>query len=329
MDSLTPCSGLTFKEYAQRCCNYETNPRAQRLLLGKRHYGKKHCEDMKSKMEKYIFPDPLSNKELCDITRGDVIDLQQRLARKYPDIVPTINKTIKHFASIFSEALLRGDVKYNPATRLTSIYYQAKERDFLSSQEINELFTDSGKWPSMLTYQVFMFAAFTGRRASEILALEWEQIEGKYCTIDRAWKKAEKKAGDPKWGISVKIPLSERLLASLPEKGSCRYVFNDKGRRLGETWWRKNFIKSMDMFGIEYKTRNITAHSFRHSLNTNLLLSGCSELLVKKYLGWTDKNKDTQAIYTHIKPEHLTVIADKIDEIYSGKGNVIRFKKNA
>ena len=134
-------------------------------------------------------------------------------------------------------------------------------------------------------------------------------------------------AGSPKWGVSVVIPLAPSVLDNLPEKKTSNYIFNIKGLHLGETWWRKNFIKAMENLKINYKERNLTPHSFRQSLNTNLLVAGCSELYVKKYLGWTDKNKDTQAIYTHITPENLSIIADRIDEIYSGKSNIIDFKK--
>lgn len=330
MDNLTICSGLTFTDYAKKYCNYETNPRASRLLMIGRHYGKKHVEDIKSKMETYVFPDKeFSTKTLSDITRGDILDLMQRLSRKHSDKIPTVNKIMKHIASIFSEGFLRGDIKYNPAIQLASIKHTPTEKGYFTAEEITSLFADPDKWPSLLVYQVFMFAAFTGRRASEILVLEWEQFDGIFCDIDRAWKKAEKKTGETKWGITVKIPLAERLVSSLPKKGSCRYVFNENGKRHGETWWRRNFIKAMEGLGIDIKARNITPHSFRHSLNTNLLLAGCSEFYVKKYLGWTDKNRDTQALYTHIKPENLVIVADKIDEIYSGNSNVVRFEKNA
>jgi integrase len=325
IDSLTVCSGLTFRQYAQRYCSYETNPRAQRLKLDGKYYSVRYSQDLKEKLEKYVFPDSFCDKTLSEISRGDVIDLKQRMASRNPDRIPTINKTMKHIAAIFSEGYLRGDIKTNPAQQLSSIAYTPQERGFFSAEEIFELFKDPNKWQSLLSYQVFQFAAYTGRRASEILALEWEQIEGKYCTIDRAWKKAEGKSGSPKWGVSVKIPLPGKL--NFPEKSMSPYVFNDDGRRLGETWWRKNFIKAMELHEIDYKSRNFTPHSFRHSLNTNLLLSGCPELYVKKYLGWTDKSRDTQSHYTHIQPEHLVVVSDKIDEIYSGKSKIVEFVK--
>ena len=118
IDNLTACSGFTFREYAERFCDYETNPRAQRLKLYGRHYGKKHIEDLKSKLERFVYPDPISSKGITDIIRGGIFDLQRRLARQNPDIIPTINKTLKHVASIFSEGYLRVDIKTNPAQLL-------------------------------------------------------------------------------------------------------------------------------------------------------------------------------------------------------------------
>ncbi len=50
---------------------------------------KKHIDDLKNKMEKYVLPDKeFSGKTLSDITRGDIIDLMQRLAREPSDKIP-------------------------------------------------------------------------------------------------------------------------------------------------------------------------------------------------------------------------------------------------
>ncbi len=285
INSLTKCSIINFKAYSAQYLVYETNPRRKRYSAEGKKYGLRYCEDLARLIKKYVYPEKFADFSMGEITRGDIIDLRDILISKNAGKHNTVNKVIKAVSSIFSEAHYRGDIKNNPATHISDIKYNAKERGFFFSEEILHLFSDPDKWPSRIAYQLFRFAAFTVRRASEILALEWEQIEGKYCNIDRAWKKSEKCSGDVKWGMSVEIPLAASVLLNLPEKGSFRYIFHDNTRRTGETWWRNNFRRSMAAFEIDIDGRNISPHSFRHSLNTNLLLAGSPELYVKKYLG--------------------------------------------
>ena len=324
IDELGKLSAFDFYAYSSRFFDPLTNPKRLRLLAENKNYGIRQCNEIKQMMEKYVFPEPFASLNIGRIKRGDIIDLRNTLLAKNPGKFRTINKVIKAIASILAEALFRDDITANPASKIGEIKYKQAEKGIFSAEEILKLFSHPERWQSRLAFYVFQFAAYTGRRASEILVMEWEQLEGRLCRIDRAWKKDEQTIAGPKWGVEVEIPLPKTLI--LPERTG-KYVFSEKGEKLGEKWWINNFYREMGAFGINCAERNITPHSFRHSLNTNLLLAGCYELLVKKYLGWTNKNKDTQAIYTHIKPEHLIVVADKIDEIYSGKGHVVEFTK--
>ena len=149
----------------------------------------------------------------------------------------------------------------------------------------------------------------------EILALQWEQITDGVCTIDRALHRMENAIGTPKWGICVQFPLCKKAIDNLPEKTGA-FVFHIQAEHLQGKWWRRAFINSMQKMGIDYKGRNLTPHSFRHSLNTNLLLAGVPELYVRRYIGWTPSSKDTQAAYTHIKTQDLQIVADAIDKMY-------------
>ena len=63
------------------------------------------------------------------------------------------------------------------------------------------------------------------------------------------------------------------------------------------------------------KERNLTGHSFRHSLNTLLRAKGYSDEKIRAALGWT--NAKTQADYAHWNTDHLREQADIVDGILS------------
>lgn len=318
IDRLTPAGSLTFREYASKFFTKETNPRYIRYRRMGKQYGMGHIKMCRSMMTKYVFPEPFADKPFAGITRGDILDLVALLMRKYPEHPSSINKVADYLSSIFSEAYYREDLKYNPAQRLGDIKYNTEQRGTFSPAEIRDMFSNPKKWSSIVSYRVFLFAAYTGRRCGEIFGLQWSQIKDGYCTIDQAYNKGEKEITDPKWGKCVTIPLCKTVLDNLPEKGESPYVFTaENGGPLYEAWWRRYFRKDMERLGIDRKARRLVPHSFRHSLNTNLLVAMIPELYVKKYIGWTDNSKDTQAIYTHIQPKDLKFVADKIDEIYS------------
>lgn len=319
MDKLTPAGQMTFRQYAEQFFSPETNPRYIRYRRMGKRYGKGHIKMCKSSMTKYVFPDKFADLSFSAITRGDVLDLMDRLMRKHSEHPAALNKVADFLSSIFSEAYYREDIKYNPAQMLGDIEYKTEQRGTFSPAEIQEMFSDPDRWSSLTAYRVFLFAAYTGRRCGEIFGLQWSQIHDGYCSIDRAYNRGEKDITDPKWGKCVTIPLCKTLLDRLPPRGESPYVFTaENGGPLYLAWWRRHFNRSMELLGFDRKGRNLVPHSFRHSLNTNLIIAlGGQELFVRKYIGWTDNSKDTQAVYTHIKPEHLQFIADKIDEIYN------------
>lgn len=318
MDRLTPVGTVTFREYATKFFSPETNPRYIRYKMAGKQYSISHIKTIKTEITKYVFPEKFSDKPFSEITRGDVLDLMALLVKKYPEHPATINKVAKIISSIFSEAYYREDLKYNPAMRLSDIDYEKVQRGTFSNEEIRRIFQHPDEWTNRMAYDIFLFAAYTGRRCGEVLGLQWEQIKDGCCHIDRAYNRGTKGMAVPKWDKKVTIPLCKTLLDRLPERTASPYVFvKADGTPIKPDTWNKYFRKEMDRMGFDRKARQLVPHSFRHSLNTNLIIAlGGHELFVKKYIGWTDRDKDTQAAYTHIKPEHLKFIADKIDEIY-------------
>jgi integrase len=66
---------------------------------------------------------------------------------------------------------------------------------------------------------------------------------------------------------------------------------------------------------VNAKDRNLTGHSFRHSLNTLLRAKVYSDEKIRAALGWT--NPKTQADYTHFNTDHLREQANIVDGLLS------------
>ncbi len=197
----------------------------------------------------------------------------------------------------------------------------------------------------------------TGMRKSEILALPWRNVNLRRNTIliDKAWK-TNTTLGLPKWNKIREIPISNSISIMLSEiKEDGIYINDDdlvfcteEGKRLGTTFWNKNFNESCaradfiekvvssekvvvskegwkrNVKTYVYRTEDgshLKPHSFRHSLNTNLLSAGCNPLFVQLYLGWSPSSQapiltKVQQGYSHLDTDPLRHVVDCIDSIY-------------
>jgi integrase len=97
------------------------------------------------------------------------------------------------------------------------------------------------------------------------------------------------------------------------------------------TWWKNRFTKAMikaeesEKACTDWKDRNITPHSLRHSLNSHLLNSGCDPIKVRAYMGWSDNIVQpiltaVQAGYTHWPPDMLRDLLPSIDALFDVNG---------
>jgi len=314
---------VTLQEYAEPFFIWETCPHARRRQDERKTISKRHLKNQRIWLEKYILTDPLANKKLAEITRGNITDFRSRLIGIAGD--NTVNKVMETIKVLFNEALYRDDIQKDPVKGIGLIKYQKKEAGIFTPNELVELFPDNsvGPWCDRRDYTCFLLAATIGMTRQELLVLKWRHIsfENMCIRIEDAWKGGDE-IDAPKWGRSRTAPMpnkTARALLNLREE-SIRtnpddYVFSDDfGKRMGETWWRKRFIVAMEKAGIDRMARNLKPHSFRHSLNTLLLDLGVDPEKVRSALGWT--NRRTQRIYTHWNVEHLKEQANLIDGVF-------------
>jgi len=312
-----PRKDVTFREYAQPFFLWDSCPHIRRLLDERKSITRRHARNQRIWLEKYILPDEIANKPLSKITRADIIDFRSRLLRKIPDKVNTVNKVMSVLKIIFREAVIREEIERDPTYGLGTIKHVPNEPGIFTLAELDKLFPPEslGPWKELLDYTCFLLAATTGMRRGEILALRWKDVDfnNGVIRITTAWKdRAE--VGLPKWNkvrvtpilLFRKRALSRlkelKLQSSRSEPDNLVFCYTD-GTRLGNTWWGKRFMRAMEKAGIDYRSRNLHPHSFRHSLNTILRDAGKDPAKVRAVLGW--RQERTQDGYTHFDIEHL------------------------
>ncbi len=317
--------GKRLRDFIEPYFVWDRCPRiAERIADGKR-ISKEHAKHQRAVIENYILTDQIADINMHKLTRGNVKDFKARLIQKYGQR-RFINSVLRALKTIIHDGYDREILKRDCTAGIGLITYDKRESGVFNRKEISDLFpkVGYGPWMDLQDYTAFLVAATCGLRRGEILALQWGDIdfEENIFHVQHAWK-SDTELGEPKWGQVRDVPLplataqklKELRIDSIHVLPDALVFHNEDGSRKGTTWWKKRFDNAMKAAGIDYKNRNLTGHSFRHTLNTILRDQGYSDEKIRAALGWS--NPQTQAGYTHWKPEHLRGQADIVDDIFS------------
>ena len=154
---------------------------------------------------------------------------------------------------------------------------------------------------------LFLFAALTGLRQGEMLALRWVDVDLERRLIyvvnsDTFFTKS---------GKSRIVPMSDAVLDMLTRKSVTQqfsqFVFHRDGSVLTQSYVDHKFKKYVRQSGLR---EELKFHSLRHTFATWLAKSGVSIYEIQKLLGHSDV-KTTQ-IYSHLAASELHAAVNKI-----------------
>jgi len=209
----------------------------------------------------------------------------------------TINIELRTLRSMFILAKNWGYIKDNPTDgiKMLKITNHITPR-FLSEEECKKLLDTCNEWE----YPIFFTFLNTGMRKSELLNLEWSDID-----FDRRKIKIGVKDDWSPKTDEREIPINNSLTEILKkqkekhEKGSL--VFQDAdGGIIENNRLRKRLMSLTKQCGFPEVTK---LHSLRHTFASHLVMKGVDLPTVMKLMGHSDI--ETTMIYSHLADKHV------------------------
>lgn len=232
-------------------------------------------------------------------------DLSQQVLEEYRDHLISLDlaQNTKHtyFAKLVATvkaAYKKAYIPENYANRVDSIKAEETRREFVTLEELKVLANTESDCPKLKT--AFLFSALTGLRFSDIMKLNWEDLQGNEESgyFIRYQQKKTKE--------TLPIPLPARKL--MGEKGEPeQQIF--KGLKYS-AWENEKMKRWILAAGIK---RKITFHAARHSFATIQLTLGTDIYTVSKILG--HKSIRTTQIYGKVVDEMKTAAMNKFNDL--------------
>lgn len=204
-----------------------------------------------------------------------------------------------------------------------------KKLKFYTKKELTHFFDCLKRYGNLKQLAFFRLLAFTGCRKSEVLSLQWKDLDmvKKSVTIGKTLAIDEHNnilIQTPKTASSVRsislddetvkimskwrtIQRSDYFQMGFNTSSEEQYIFtNDRN----ELYYPQIANDWLNYLIKKYKLPRITPHHFRHTHASLLLLAGVPIKEVSERLGHNDV-KFTLEVYSHVMPEEAKKTADK------------------
>jgi integrase len=215
----------------------------------------------------------------------------------------TVNKELSALNAMLNRAVEWGYIEKNPASSVKKLKEIMPVPRFLSLEECRRLLESA----TGHVYHIVATALYTGMRLSELLNLEWQDIDFKNQSI-RVDNKSDHhtKNYEPR-----SVPMNSYLssvLKKIPRHLKSSYVFcTTNGEKF--TKIRNGFNATLKRAEIEH----CRFHDLRHTFASHLVMDGCDLRTVQQLLGHKDIKMTMR--YSHLSKEHLR---KAVEMLYSG-----------
>ncbi|MGE4284550.1 MAG: tyrosine-type recombinase/integrase [Clostridia bacterium] len=315
---------LTFGEYADGWWTPDCEYVKAEKLRGRQLSGQ-YITTNRQLLNRYILP-TFKSTNMVDITPSRIETWQRYLIEKKKLSPKYANNILSIFSVILDEARRQGHISKNPAREVRTLANNSKERGILSFDEARELLTNLSYWDNPIAYTASLLAACTGMRLGEIRALRPSDLRDGYIhvehSVDLYGALKTTKTSDKR-----DLPIPESLMETLKKlsklSGKCDRIFSVADVPMASKTIRFCLYRALSRMGIEEAERvkrNITFHSWRHFLNSQLLSNGVNEIKTRKITGHSTEEMTKR--YAHF------LVNDFADVLKITEGIVEKVKNN-
>lgn len=200
---------------------------------------------------------------------------------------------LRHFKAFFNRAIVWGYLENNPLKQM-KLRVPENHPTFISIVELKKIIDQEN---DLMYKHIYEFAFNTGLRISEIVNLEWNDVD----LVKGEMKIQNKEGYTTKSKRERVVPMSAKVkeILSLQSKNS-NYIFNIKGEQISKTYLSKRFKGCVKDAKLNDK---IHFHTLRHSFASTLVQKGVNLFHVQKLLGHSQIS--TTQRYSHLRQQDL------------------------
>lgn len=242
--------------------------------------------------------------ELHSIEEADIEAYLYYLQHELDYKPASVNLQLNGIRNFFKFTCKKDLCTSNPAEHIESLKNNAKRRDFLTADEVNQLI-DQIEHP--IGKIIIRTLAYSGLRISECLALTFEDID-----FDKNKIYVRNGKGNKPRTVPLAASLKETLENYLA--GSRRFIDSDFIFATAKTGsFSSQYINRLIQAAVKILgwDKHVTAHTLRHSFASMLVKKDVALPTVATLLGHSDFRTVT-AVYVHVED---SVLADAVNEI--------------
>jgi integrase len=308
-DSYRPIRKASFKEFVDVWLKDYAEPRVITNMLKKSTFLR-----YEGIINKYLVPS-FGGYDIASITPARVQKFMSTLIKDKNLSASSVRMVLITLGLIFKQAISQGYCKQNPVSEIEKPHSQKHEQTFLTPDELRRLFNAADE-----PYKtIFIFAAMTGCRRGEILALKWDDIdfERKLVYIRRTVFNGEftkPKSRNSTRVLAIADILANKLLEHkiASPKNDLDLVFpNSEGGIMSgghlSKWAFKHAVKKAKI------DRHVRFHDLRHSFASLLIYKGEHIRVIQSVMGHANIST-TMDIYGHIMQDAHSEASNKVSD---------------
>lgn len=241
----------------------------------------------------------LPGKLLAQLTEEDMREWWAAVAANYA--AQQANHLLMWAKRVVEIARKAGGLRHDPMPGLKRLTIARKRRSLLSVQQFRALITELRKEDARAQRLAdwFEFAAYSGARPGEQIAVEWRHVDERKGRIEITEGKTVNQTGKTRY-IPIIGPMRE-LLKRLPREGEKLFARAQSPR-----------CDALKNACAKLKLPRQRVYDFRHLFATRAIESGVDVPTLSRWLGHSDGGALVMKTYVHPGEEHSMAAAKRV-----------------